>query len=400
MSEAYLYEAIRTPRGRGQPDGSLHSVKPISLVTGLMRELQARHQIDTALIDDVLLGCVTPVGDQGANIARIAALAAGWDGKVAGVQLNRFGASGLEAVNLAAQKVRSGWDDLVVAGGVESMSRVPPGADGGAWSLDPETSLLTGYVPPGISADLIATLDDCQREQLDAYALRSQQRAAAARAGGRFRAVVPVRDQNGVLVLAEDECLKPSTSLEALASLKPLFDARGESGFDSAALRQHPRLERLRHLHTAGNAGVNADGAALTLIGSKAAGSRLGLEPRARIVAAAVTGADPLLMVAGAVVATRQALKKAGLPINSISLFEVHESFAAVVLRFLRELDIAEDKVNVNGGAIALGDAAGATGCMLVSTLLDELEARRLRYGLAAMGVGGGIGIATIVERL
>jgi acetyl-CoA C-acetyltransferase len=400
MSDAYLYEAIRTPRGRGKPDGSLHSIKPISLVTGLMRELQARHQIDTALIDDVLLGCVTPVGDQGANIGRIAALAAGWDCKVAGVQLNRFCASGLDAVNLAAQKVRSGWDDLVVAGGVESMSRVPPGADGGAWSLDPETSLLTGYVPPCISADLIATLDDCQREQLDAYALRSQQRAAAARAAGRLRAVVPVRDQNGVPVLAEDECLKPATSLEALASLKPSFDAYGESGFDSVALRQHPRLERLRHPHTAGNAGVNADGAALALVGSKAAGSRLGLEPRARIVAAAVTGADPLLMLAGAASAARKALKKAGLPINAISLFEVHEAFAAVVLRFVRELDIAEDKVNVNGGAIALGDAPGATGCMLVSTLLDELEARRLRYGLVAMGVGGGIGIATIIERL
>ncbi|MRW84560.1 acetyl-CoA C-acyltransferase, partial [Pseudoduganella sp. FT26W] len=276
MSDAYIYEAIRTPRGRGTHDGSLHSVKPVSLVTGLLHELRERHQIDTALIDDLVLGCVTPVGDQGADLARIAALAAGWDWKVAGVQLNRFCASGLEAVNLAAQKVRSGWEDLIVAGGVESMSRVPEGADGGAWSLDPDTSLRTGFMPQGVAADLVATLDDSQREQLDAYALRSQLRAAAARADGRFRSVVPVRDQNGVLILEEDELVKPSTSMQTLEGLKPAFAAMAETGFASLALRKYQQLDGLRHLHTAGNSAPAADGAALALIGSKAAGARLG----------------------------------------------------------------------------------------------------------------------------
>jgi acetyl-CoA C-acetyltransferase len=396
MTEAYLYDTIRTPRGRGTPDGSLYSVKPISLVVGLMRELQQRHQIDTALIDDVLLGCATPVGDQGANIARIAALAAGWDCKVAGVQLNRFGAGGLDAVNLAAQKVICGWDDLIVAGGVESMSRVPAGTDGGAWSLDPETSLRTGYVPASISADLLATLDGYLREQLDAWALRSQQRAATA----SFPAIVPVRDQNGVLVLQRDECTKPATGMEALESLRPCIDAASASGFVSVALRQHPRLDGIRHLHTPGNTAGAADGAALALVGSKAAGSRLGMEPRARIVAAAVSGSDPTLMLAGAVPATHKALRLAGLSISQIDLFEVHETCAAVVLHFLRELEIPADKVNVNGGAIALGDPLGASGCMLMATLLDELEARRLRRGLVAISAGAGIGVATIIERV
>jgi acetyl-CoA C-acetyltransferase len=400
MTDAYIYEAIRTPRGRGTHDGSLHSVKPVSLVTGLMHELRERHQIDTALIDDVVLGCVTPVGDQGADLARIAALAAGWDWKVAGVQLNRFCASGLEAVNLAAQKVRSGWEDLIVAGGVESMSRVPEGADGGPWSLDPETSLRTGFIPQGVAADLLATLDDSQREQLDAYALRSQFKAAAARADGRFRSVVPVRDQNGVPALEEDELIKPTTSMRMLEGLKPAFAAVGETGFDSLALRQYQQLDGIRHLHTAGNSAAAADGAALALIGSKAAGARLGVEPRARIVAGAITGSDPTLMLTAPAAAIRKALKKAALSINEIDLFEVHEAFAAVVLRCLRELQIPEDKVNVNGGAIALGHPLGATGCMLLGTLLDALEERRLRRGVVTMCVGGGMGIATVVERV
>ncbi|MCU6498220.1 acetyl-CoA C-acetyltransferase [Rugamonas sp. A1-17] len=400
MTEAYVYEAIRTPRGKGKKDGSLHTVKPISLLSGLMRELQTRHQLDTALIDDVVLGCVTPVGDQGADIAKIAALAAGWDWKVAGVQLNRFCASGLEAVNLAAQKVRSGWEDLVVAGGVESMSRVPMGSDGGAWALDPETSLRTDFLPQGIGADLIAMLDGYTREQVDAYAMRSQQKAAAARAAGRFRSVVPVLDQNGVLILAEDEFIKPNTTIETLGGLKPSFEAAGRMGFDSVALRKYPQLDRVDHIHTAGNSSGIVDGAALALIGSEAAGHQLGLKPRARVLATAVTGTDPTIMLTGPAPAARKALMKAGLDIADIDLFEVNEAFASVVLRFMSELGVPEEKVNVNGGAIALGHPLGATGCMLLGTLLDELEARDLKRGLITLCVGGGMGIATIIERV
>src|SRR5471032_1526415 len=400
MTEAYVYEAIRTPRGKGKKDGSLHSVKPITLLSGLMRELQTRHKLDTSLIDDVVLGCVTPVGDQGADIAKIAALAAGWDWKVAGVQLNRFCASGLEAVNLAAQKVRSGWEDLVVAGGVESMSRVAMGSDGGAWALDPETSLNTDFLPQGIGADLIAMLDGYTREQVDAYAMRSQQKAAAARAAGRFRSVVPVRDQNGVLILAEDEFIKPNTTLETLSGLKPSFEAAGRMGVDSVALRKYPQLARVDHIHTAGNSSGIVDGAALALIGSKAAGNRLGLKPRARVLATAVTGTDPTIMLTGPAPAASKALMKAGLDIADIDLFEVNEAFASVVMRFMTELGMPEEKVNVNGVAIALGHPVGATGCMLLGTLLDELEARELKRGLITLCVGGGMGIATIIERL
>ncbi|RZT10663.1 acetyl-CoA C-acetyltransferase [Duganella sp. CF402] len=400
MTDAYIYDAIRTPRGKGKKDGSLHSVKPISLLTGLMGELQQRHQLDTALVDDVVLGCVTPIGEQGADIAKIAALAAGWDWKVAGVQLNRFCASGLDAVNLAAQKVRSGWEDLVVAGGIESMSRVPMGSDGGAWTQDPETSLKTNFVPQGIGADLIATLDGYRREQLDAFALRSQHKAAAARAAGRFRSIVPVRDQNGVVILAEDEFIKPNTTMDGLENLQPAFAALGQTGFDSVALRQYPQLQKIDHLHTAGNSSGIVDGAALALVGSKAAGARIGLQPRARIVAAAVTGSEPTIMLAGPAPAARKALQKAGLSISDIDLFEVNEAFASVVLRFMNELEIPEDKVNVNGGSIGLGHPLGATGCMLLGTLLDELEARNLRRGMVTMCVGGGMGIATIVERV
>ncbi|PHV05383.1 acetyl-CoA acetyltransferase [Janthinobacterium sp. BJB412] len=400
MNEAFIYEAIRTPRGKGKKDGSLHSVKPITLLAGLMRELQSRHNIDTALIDDVVLGCVTPVGDQGADIAKTAALVAGWDWQVAGVQLNRFCASGLEAVNLAAQKVRSGWEDLVVAGGVESMSRVAMGSDGGAWALDPETSLRTDFLPQGIGADLIAMLDGYDRSAIDAYALRSQQKAAAARAAGRFRSLVPVRDQNGVVILAEDEFIKPATTMATLAGLKPSFEAAGKMGFDSLALRKYPQLARLDHVHTAGSSSGIVDGAALALIGSAAAGARHGLRPRARVLATAVTGSDPTIMLTGPAPAARKALLKAGLTVADIDLFEVNEAFAAVVMRFMTELGVAEEKVNVNGGSIALGHPLGATGCMLLGTLLDELEARELKRGLITLCVGGGMGIATIIERI
>lgn len=400
MTEAFLYEALRTPRGKGKKDGSLHSVKPISLLSGLMRELQSRHQIDTALIDDVVLGCVTPVGDQGADIAKTAALAAGWDWQVAGVQLNRFCASGLEAVNLAAQKVRSGWEDLVVAGGVESMSRVPMGSDGGAWALDPETSFNTDFLPQGIGADLIAMLDGFGRADTDAFALRSQQKAAAARAAGRFKSIVPVRDQNGVVILAEDEFIKPQTTIETLGGLKASFEAAGKMGFDSLALRKYPQLARIAHVHTAGSSSGIVDGAALALIGSAAAGARLGLKPRARIVATAVTGTDPTIMLTGPAPASRKALQKAGLTVADIDLFEVNEAFAAVVMRFMKEMGVPEEKVNVNGGSIALGHPLGATGCMLLGTLIDELEARQLKRGLITLCVGGGMGIATIIERV
>jgi acetyl-CoA C-acetyltransferase len=400
MSEAYLYEALRTPRGKGKQDGSLHSVKPVTLLAGLMRELQSRHHLDTGCVDDVVLGCVTPVGDQGACIAKTAALAAGWDWRVAGVQLNRFCASGLEAVNLAAQKVRSGWEDLVVAGGVESMSRVPMGADGGAWALDPETSFATDFLPQGIGADLIATLDGLRREDVDAYALRSQHKAAAARAAGRFASVVPVRDQSGLVILGHDEFIKAQTTLATLAGLKASFEAHGKMGFDALAIRKYPQLARVEHVHTAGNSSGIVDGAALALIGSAAIGTRLGLRPRARIVATAVTGTDPTIMLTGPAPAARKALAKAGLRVGDIDLFEVNEAFASVVLRFMRELDVPEEKVNVNGGAIALGHPLGATGCMLLGTLIDELEARQLKRGLITLCVGGGMGIATVIERI
>ncbi|MES2071158.1 MAG: acetyl-CoA C-acetyltransferase [Pseudomonadota bacterium] len=400
MTEAYLYDAPRTPRGKGKKDGSLHTVKPVSLLSGLMQDMQNRLQLDTALIDDVVLGCVTPIGDQGADIAKTAALAAGWDWKVAGVQLNRFCASGLEAVNLAAQKVRSGWEDLVVAGGVESMSRIPMGSDGGAWAADPETSLLTDFLPQGIGADLIATLEGFSREDVDAFALRSQQKAAAARANGRFKSIRPVTDINGLTILAADEFIKPNSTMEALAGLKASFEMPGKMGFDSVAIRKYPQVERINHVHTAGNSSGIVDGAALALIGSEAMGKRLGLAPRARIVASAVTGTDPTIMLTGPGPATVKALAKAGLTIKDIDLFEVNEAFAAVVMKFMKDLGVPEEKVNVNGGSIALGHPLGATGCMLLGNLVDELEARQLKRGLITLCVGGGMGIATIIERV
>ncbi|MBI3728009.1 MAG: acetyl-CoA C-acetyltransferase [Burkholderiales bacterium] len=400
MTEAYLFDAPRTPRGKGKKDGSLHSVKPISLLSGLMRDMQQRLSLDTALIDDVVLGCVTPIGDQGADIAKTAALAAGWDWQVAGVQLNRFCASGLEAVNLAAQKVRSGWEDLVVAGGVESMSRVTMGSDGGAWAADPQTSMQTDFLPQGIGADLIATLEGFSREDVDAFALRSQEKATAARAAGRFKSLRPVCDMNGLVILAEDEFIKPQSSMAALATLKASFEMPGKMGFDSVAIRKYPQIERINHVHTAGNSSGIVDGAALALIGSEAMGKRLGLNPRARIVATAVTGTDPTIMLTGPGPATLKALNKAGLRIEDIDLFEVNEAFSAVVMKFMKDLNVPEEKVNVNGGSIALGHPLGATGCMLLGNLIDELEARQLRRGLITLCVGGGMGIATIIERV
>ncbi|HXF45230.1 MAG TPA: acetyl-CoA C-acetyltransferase [Burkholderiaceae bacterium] len=401
MAEAMIFEALRTPRGKGKRDGSLYEVKPVALLAGLLRELQRRCDLDTERVDDVVMGCVTPVGEQGGCIAKTAALAAGWHWNAAGVQLNRFCASGLEAVNLAAQKVRSGWEDLVVAGGVESMSRVPMGSDGGAWAQDPETSLNTQFIPQGISADLLATLEGFTREDVDSFAFASQRRAAAAQAEGRFdRSVVPVRDAIGLPILERDEFIKPHTTLEGLAALKLSFAELGALGFDAVALRKYPQLERIEHVHTAGNSSGIVDGAAAVLIGTEEKGRALGLTPRARVVATALAGADPTIMLTGPMPATRKALAKAGLSIDDIDLFEVNEAFAAVPLRFMKELGVPHEKVNVNGGAIALGHPLGATGAMLLGTLLDELERRRLRYGLATLCVGGGMGIATIIERL
>ena len=401
MSEALVFDAIRTPRGKGKQDGSLHEVKPVALLSGLLRDLQARHDFDTAEVEDVVMGCVTPIGDQGACIAKTAALAAGWDWKVAGLQLNRFCASGLEAVNIAAQKVRSGWEDLVVAGGVESMSRVPMGSDGGAWALDPQTSFDTGFMPQGIGADLIATLDGYRREDVDGYALRSQQKAATAQAAGRFsRSVVPVRDGIGMVILGQDEFIKPRTTMDGLGSLKASFEQMGAMGYDSVAIARYPQVERITHVHTAGNSSGIVDGAAAVLIGSEAKGRALGLVARARIVATALTGSDPTIMLTGPAPAARKVLAKAGMTIDQIDLFEVNEAFASVVMRFMNEMKVPEEKVNVNGGSIAMGHPLGATGAMIIGTLIDELEARKLRYGLATLCVGGGMGIATIVERL
>jgi acetyl-CoA C-acetyltransferase len=401
MAEAMIYDALRTPRGKGKKDGSLHEVKPISLLTGVLKQLQQRHDLDTAQVDDVVMGCVTPVGEQGSCIAKTAALAAGWDWRVAGVQLNRFCASGLEAVNIAAQKVRSGWEDMVVAGGVESMSRVPLGTDRGPWACDPETAIGTLFVPQGIGADLIATLEDFSREDVDRFALRSQKRAADARANGRFaKSVVPVMDSIGDTILAEDEFIKPHSTMEGLGSLKVSFEDMGRMGYDAVALTRYPQVERIRHVHTAGNSSGIVDGAAAVLIGSEEKGKALGLTPRGRVVATALSGADPTIMLTGPMPAARKALAKAKMTIDQIDLFEVNEAFAVVPMKFMKEMGVPEEKVNVNGGSIAMGHPLGATGAMIIGTLLDELERRKLRYGLATLCVGGGMGIATIIERL
>ena len=401
MTEAFVFDAIRTPRGKGKKDGSLYEVKPINLLAGLLTDLQERHQFDTAQVDDIVMGLVSPVGEQGSVLPKVAALKAGWDFQCAGVQINRFCASGLEAVNMAAQKVRSGWEDLVVAGGVESMSRVPIGSDGGAWAQDPETNLQTAFVPQGIGADLIATLEGFSRHDVDAFALESQRRASHAQAQGYFdRSVLPVKDALGNVILAKDEFIKPHTTLEGLAGLKPAFDQMGAMGFDQVALTRYPQVERIHHVHHAGHSSGIVDGAAAVLVGSEAAAKAHSLTPRARIVATALSGADPTIMLTGPMPAARKALAKAGLRIDQMDLIEVNEAFAAVVMRFMKEMKVPHDKVNVNGGAIAMGHPLGATGAMILGTLIDELHRRKLRYGLATLCVGGGMGIATIVERI
>ncbi|WP_460117700.1 acetyl-CoA C-acetyltransferase [Pseudomonas sp. H3_G09] len=401
MTEALIFDALRTPRGKGKADGALHSVKPVNLVAGLLSALQARTALDTSQVDDVVLGCVTPIGDQGSDIAKTAVQVADWDVSVAGVQINRFCASGLEAVNLGAMKVRSGFENLVVVGGVESMSRVPMGSDGGAWALDPQTNLHSHFTPQGVGADLIATLEGFSRQDVDAYALHSQQKAARARADGSFnKSLVPVLDQNGIILLDHDEFIRAESTLEGLGKLKPSFEMIGQMGFDATALRVYSHVERISHVHTPGNSSGIVDGAALMLIGSEAKGRALGLQPRARIVATAVTSTDPTIMLTGPAPATRKALAKAGLRVEDIDLFEVNEAFASVVLKFIKDMAVDPGKVNVNGGSIAMGHPLGATGCAILGTLLDELEARNLRYGLATLCVGGGMGIATIIERL
>ena len=402
-TEALVFDAIRTPRGRGKVNGSLHTVKPVDLVVGLMHEMLSRNgELDPKRVDDVVLGCVSPVGDQGADIAKTAAIKAGLPDTVSGLQINRFCASGLEAVNVAAQKVASGWEDLVLAGGVESMSRVPMGSDGGAWAMDPETNYDTYFVPQGISADLIATVEEFSREDVDTYAARSQERASAAQADGRFKdSVVPVLDINDNTILDHDEFIRPGTTVETLAGLKPSFAAIGEmGGFDSVALQKYHWVEKIDHVHTPGNSSGIVDGAALVAIGNEETGNKLGMKPRARILATALSGADPTIMLTGPAPASRKALQKAGLTVEDLDLVEINEAFAAVVLRFVREMGLDMEKVNVNGGAIAMGHPLGATGAMILGTLIDELHRTGGKYGLATLCVGGGMGIATVVEAI
>ncbi|HYH33727.1 MAG TPA: acetyl-CoA C-acetyltransferase [Nocardioides sp.] len=401
MAEAFVYDHIRTPRGKGKARGSLHEVKPVDLVVGLLDEVRVRNpQLDPHRVDDVVLGVVTPLGDQGGDIAKTAALKAGYPETVAGVQLNRFCASGLEAVNQAAGRVRSGFEDLVLAGGVESMSRVPMGSDGGAWAMDPATALQTGFVPQGIGADLIATLEGYSRTDVDAFAAESHHRAAKAWANGYFSdSVVPVRDLNGLTLLDHDETVRPDTSVEGLAGLKPSFAQIGaDAGFDDVALEKYHWVPAIDHVHHAGNSSGIVDGAAIVVVGNERVGEELGLTPRARIVATAVSGADPTIMLTGPAPAARKALARAGLDVGDIDLFEINEAFAAVALRFMKDLDISHEITNVNGGAIAMGHPLGATGAMILGTLVDELRRRDLRRGLATLCVGGGMGIATVVE--
>jgi len=398
---AYIFDAIRTPRGKGKKDGSLHEVKSVALGAGLLKELQQRHDLDTSQVDDVVMGCVSPVGEQGGDVAKAIVQFAEWDESVAGVQLDRFCASGLEAVNFAAMKIASGWEDLVVAGGVESMSRIPMGAAGGAWVNDPEVSIHSGAVPQGVGADTIATLEGWSREDVDAFALASQQRAHKAQSSGYFdRSVVPVKDINGITVLAKDEFIKPKSTMDILGGLRPSFANLGAMGFDDLMMRKYPQIPAINHVHTGGNSSGIVDGASAVLIGSAQAGKDLGLTPRGRIVATAVLATDPTIMLIGPGPAAKKVLAKAGMTTADIDLFEINEAFASVALRFMKDLDISHEVTNVNGGAIAMGHPLGATGAMLVSTMLDELERRNLKRALLALCVGGGQGIATIIERV
>ncbi len=398
---AYIYDAIRTPRGKGKKDGSLHEVKPVALAAGLFTALEQRHDLDTSKVDDVVMGCVAPVGEQGGDVTKTIVQYAGWHESVPGVQLDRFCASGLEAVNMAAMKVASGWEQLVVAGGVESMSRVPMGSSGGAWINDPDISIRCGAIPQGIGADTIATLEGWSREDVDQYALSSQRRASQAQSAGYFdRSVVPVRDINGSVILEKDEFIKPDTTLDILGSLRASFQTMGHAGFDDLMLRKYPQLPAINHVHSPGNSSGIVDGASAVLVGSEQAGRDLGLTARGRIVATAVLATDPMIMLVGPGPAAKLVLQKAGMTTADIDLFEINEAFASVALRFMKDLDISHEVTNVNGGAIAMGHPLGATGGMLVGIVLDELERRNLKRGLIALCVGGGQGIATIIERV
>ncbi|MEM6544356.1 MAG: acetyl-CoA C-acetyltransferase [Pseudomonadota bacterium] len=398
---AYIYDAVRTPRSKGKPGGSLHEVKPIDLGAGLLKALQQRHDLDTAYVDDVVLGCVTPIGEQGSDVAKMIVQNADWDQSVAGVQLDRFCASGLEAVNIAAQKVASGWEDLVVAGGVESMSRVPMGSNGGPMSADPAFAAKTGFVPQGIGADTIATLESWSREDVDAFAMESQKRAAAAREAGYFdKSVVPVQDASGMTILEKDDFIKPNTTMEALGGLNASFEMIGQFGFDDVIMRKYPTLDHVNHVHTPGNSSGIVDGASAVLIGSEKAGTDLGLTARGRIVATAVLATDPVIMLTGPGPAAKKCLEKAGMTKDDIDLWEINEAFASVALRYMKDLDIEHEVTNVNGGAIAMGHPLGATGAMLVSIVLDELERRELKRAMLSLCVGGGMGISTIIERV
>ncbi|MFY9208349.1 MAG: acetyl-CoA C-acetyltransferase [Candidatus Nanopelagicales bacterium] len=402
-NEAFIYDVLRTPRGKGKPGGSLYEVKPVDLVSGLLKEIAERNpSYDPGRVDDVVLGCVTPVGDQGADIAKISSMVAGLPESVAGVQLNRFCGSGLESVNQAAARIRSGMEDMIIAGGVESMSRVPMGTDGGAMAMDPQTALDTNFVPQGIGADLIATIDGVSREDVDRFAVRSQERASRAWDEGRFaKSIVPVKDRNGLMILDHDEFIRRGTTVESLSSLKPAFAMIGEhGGFDSVALEVYPNVDSIDHVHHAGNSSGIVDGAAVVLIGSEQVGKDMGLTPRARIVSMAVVGSEPTIMLTGPAPASRKALAKAGLTAEDMDIVEINEAFASVALRLQSELNIPDEKLNPNGGAIAMGHPLGATGAIILGTLVDELERTGGRYGLATLCIGGGMGIATIVERI
>ena len=400
MNEAFIFDSIRSPRGKNK-NGSLSQITPVDLLSKLMLALEKKYQLDTSLINDVIIGCVMPVNDQGANIGKIAAQYSGWDVDIPSMQINRCCGSGLEAINLAAMKIRSGWEDLIVSGGIECMSRVPIGADGGPMAFETKVSSRTNYVPQGIGADLIATIEGFTRQDLDAYALMSQKRASEAIKNKRFRSLVPIYDQNELLLIAEDEHVRPNTSLMQLSKLKPAFEKIGKNGYDEIALQKYIHIEEISHLHTAGNSSGIVDGASITLVGSKRNATSLGLKPRARILSVATCSTDPTIMLEGPAPATKKALSMANLTIDDIDLIEVNEAFAAVVLKFMKEMNIDNfDKINVNGGSIALGHPLGATGSILLGTLMDELEERDLSLGLVTLCVAGGMGIATIIERV
>ena len=401
MPEAYIFDAVRTPRGKGKPGGSLYEVKPVNLMGACLEAIRTRNQLDTSQVDDFFAGCVTPVDDQGYNIAKAALLYAGWPDEVPGVQLNRYCSSGLEAVNMAAMKIMAGWGDLIVAGGIESMSRIPMGSDGGALLFDPDVINKVGHISQGISADLIATLEGFTREMVDEYALRSQQRAARAWENGWFSpSIVPIYDRNGLLILDRDEHLRPGTSFESLTALPPAFASSGRSGFDQMAIHKYPSVEKIHHVHTAGNSSGIVDGAALVLVGSKEKGHSLGLKPRAKIVSSATVSVEPTIMLTGPALASRKALDRAGMKKEDIDLWEMNEAFSSPVLKFMKDLELDPEVVNVNGGAIAMGHPLGATGAMLLGTLLDELERRDLGTGMVTLCVGGGMGVTTIIKRM